>query len=62
MTTDVLEGKVMIEVRCNEYTMRDRNPHVPWSAAEKVKLAGSVAPVSAVVSFICTVPLKPVTT
>jgi uncharacterized protein (DUF849 family) len=30
----VLGGKVMIEVRCNEYTMRDRNPHVPWSAAE----------------------------
>jgi uncharacterized protein (DUF849 family) len=34
MTTDALDGKVMIEVRCNEYTMRDRNPHVPWSAAE----------------------------
>jgi 3-keto-5-aminohexanoate cleavage enzyme len=34
MTTDVLEGKVMIEVRCNEYTMKDRNPNVPWSAAE----------------------------
>jgi len=25
---------VVIEVRCNEYTMRDRNPHVPWSPAE----------------------------
>jgi uncharacterized protein (DUF849 family) len=34
MTTDVLDGKVMIEVRCNEYTMRDRNPNVPWSAVE----------------------------
>ena len=34
MTTDVLNGKIMIEVRCNEYTMRDRNPNVPWSPAE----------------------------
>jgi 3-keto-5-aminohexanoate cleavage enzyme len=34
MTTDVLDGKIMIEVRCNEYTMRDRNPTVPWSPAE----------------------------
>ena len=34
MTTDARDGKVMIEVRCNEYTMRDRNPNVPWSAAE----------------------------
>jgi len=25
---------VVIEVRCNEYTMRDRNRHVPWSPAE----------------------------
>jgi 3-keto-5-aminohexanoate cleavage enzyme len=30
----VLDGKVIIEVRGNEYTMRDRNPHVPWSADE----------------------------
>jgi len=29
-----LDGKVVIEVRANEYTMRDANPHVPWSAAE----------------------------
>jgi uncharacterized protein (DUF849 family) len=29
-----LDGKVIIEVRANEYTMRDRNPHVPWSPAE----------------------------
>lgn len=29
-----LDGKVIIEVRCNEYTMRDRNPHVPWSPEE----------------------------
>jgi 3-keto-5-aminohexanoate cleavage enzyme len=28
------DGKVVIEVRCNEYTMRDRNRHVPWSADE----------------------------
>lgn len=27
-------SKVVIEVRCNEYTMRDRNRHVPWSADE----------------------------
>jgi 3-keto-5-aminohexanoate cleavage enzyme len=31
---NTLDGKVIIEVRCNEYTMRDRNPHVPWSADE----------------------------
>ena len=29
-----LDGKVIIEVRGNEYTMRDRNPHVPWSPEE----------------------------
>ena len=29
-----IDGKVFIEVRANEYTMRDRNPHVPWSPAE----------------------------
>lgn len=29
-----LDGKVIIEVRVNEYTMRDRNPHVPWSPDE----------------------------
>ena len=29
-----IDGKVIIEVRCNEYTMRDRNPHVPWSPDE----------------------------
>jgi 3-keto-5-aminohexanoate cleavage enzyme len=28
------ENRVVIEVRCNEYTMRDRNRHVPWSAEE----------------------------
>ncbi len=27
-------AKVILEVRCNEYAMRDRNPHVPWSAEE----------------------------
>lgn len=26
--------KLIIEVRVNEYTMRDQNPHVPWSARE----------------------------
>jgi 3-keto-5-aminohexanoate cleavage enzyme len=31
---NALDGKVVIEVRCNEYTMRDRNPHVPWSPDE----------------------------
>jgi uncharacterized protein (DUF849 family) len=25
---------VVVEVRCNEYTMRDRNAHVPWSPEE----------------------------
>jgi uncharacterized protein (DUF849 family) len=25
---------VIVEVRLNEYTLRDRNPHVPWSPAE----------------------------
>ena len=30
----VLDGRVIIEVRCNELTMRDRNPHVPWSPDE----------------------------
>ena len=29
-----IDGKVIIEVRGNEYTMRDRNPHVPWSPDE----------------------------
>lgn len=29
-----IDGKVIIEVRCNEYTMRDCNPNVPWSPAE----------------------------
>ena len=29
-----IDGKVIIEVRCNEYTLRDRNPHVPWSPDE----------------------------
>lgn len=27
-------SKVILEVRCNEYMMRNRNPHVPWSAKE----------------------------
>ena len=27
-------SKVILEVRCNEYMMRNRNPHVPWSADE----------------------------
>jgi 3-keto-5-aminohexanoate cleavage enzyme len=31
---EALDGTVVIEVRCNEYTMRDRNPHVPWSPEE----------------------------
>ena len=26
--------KVILEVRCNEFAMRDQNPHVPWSPAE----------------------------
>lgn len=26
--------KIIIEVRANEYTMRDRNPHVPWMPDE----------------------------
>jgi uncharacterized protein (DUF849 family) len=33
-TRSAFDGKVVIEVRCNEYTMRDDNRHVPWSAAE----------------------------
>jgi 3-keto-5-aminohexanoate cleavage enzyme len=32
--TDYMHDKLIIEVRANEYTMRDRNPHVPWSAEE----------------------------
>jgi len=32
-TVDSL-APVVIEVRCNEYTMRDYNPHVPWRPAE----------------------------
>jgi 3-keto-5-aminohexanoate cleavage enzyme len=31
---NALDGKVIIEVRVNEYTMRDRNPHVPWTPEE----------------------------
>jgi len=27
-------AKVILEVRCNEYAMRDANPHVPWSPQE----------------------------
>ena len=30
----MLSSKVIIEVRANEYTMRDENPNVPWSADE----------------------------
>ena len=26
--------KVIIEVRCNEYAMREANPHVPWTPTE----------------------------
>ena len=26
--------KLIIEVRVNEYAMRDKNPNVPWTAAE----------------------------
>jgi len=26
--------RVIVEVRLNEYTLRDRNPHVPWSPEE----------------------------
>jgi uncharacterized protein (DUF849 family) len=26
--------KVILEVRCNEFSMRDENPNVPWSPAE----------------------------
>jgi uncharacterized protein (DUF849 family) len=33
-TRDTFDGKVVIEVRCNEYTMRDANRHVPWTADE----------------------------
>jgi 3-keto-5-aminohexanoate cleavage enzyme len=31
---DPLAGRVVIEVRGNEYTGREPNPHVPWSASE----------------------------
>lgn len=34
---------VVVEVRCNEYTMRDRNPHVPWSPAELAADAAACA-------------------
>ncbi|MGH7964541.1 MAG: 3-keto-5-aminohexanoate cleavage protein, partial [Candidatus Binatia bacterium] len=29
-----MSDKVIIEVRINEYTMRDHNPHVPYSPQE----------------------------
>lgn len=32
--SQALAGKVVIEVRGNEATLRDRNRHVPWTAAE----------------------------
>ena len=34
------DRKLIIEVRANEYEMRDRNPHVPWTAGE---IAGTAA-------------------
>lgn len=33
-TDSPLSGRVVIEVRANEYTGRDPNPHVPWSPDE----------------------------
>jgi 3-keto-5-aminohexanoate cleavage enzyme len=30
----MLSNRLIIEVRANEYTMRDENPNVPWSADE----------------------------
>ena len=34
--------KLIIEVRVNEYAMRDRNPNVPWTAAEIGRDAGEI--------------------
>ena len=33
--------KLIVEVRANEYEMRDKNPHVPWTAAEIAETAAS---------------------
>lgn len=30
----MIDKKLIVEVRLNEWAMRDRNPHVPWSPAE----------------------------
>jgi uncharacterized protein (DUF849 family) len=37
-----VKKKLVIEVRVNEYAMRDRNPNVPWTAAEIGRDAGEV--------------------
>ncbi len=34
--------KLIIEVRVNEYMMRDVNPHVPWTAAELARDAAAI--------------------
>ena len=34
--------KLIIEVRVNEYAMRDRNPHVPWTAEELGRDAAAI--------------------
>jgi 3-keto-5-aminohexanoate cleavage enzyme len=33
--------KLIIEVRANEYEMRDRNPNIPWTAAEIAQTAAA---------------------
>ena len=35
------DRKLIIEVRANEYEMRDKNPHVPWTAKEIAATAAS---------------------
>ena len=37
----MLSNRLIIEVRANEYTMRDSNPNVPWSADELGKDAAA---------------------
>jgi 3-keto-5-aminohexanoate cleavage enzyme len=41
--------KLIIEVRVNEYAMREGNPHVPWSAAELGRDAAAIREAGAAV-------------
>jgi 3-keto-5-aminohexanoate cleavage enzyme len=55
---DASTDGVVIEVRCNEYTMRDANPHVPWSPDEiAADAVACVAAGAAIVHFHARDPL-----